>query len=248
MKKIIKDIAFKFGFHICRLPKKDRNKLIQEYELVTPSAEYSPWNIDMSFVEIYNEIKPFTMVDQYRCFELWKLVEQSGKWQYGSILEIGVWRGGTGALIAKKAKDCGIIDCVYLCDTFAGVVKAGAEDSGYKGGEHYDTSKDMVEELIFKQLNLDNVKILQGIFPDQTSKEIEDLRFRFCHIDVDVYQSAKDCNDWIWPRLVSGGIIVYDDYGFQNCDGIKKFVETQMLYKDRIILHNLNGHDIVIKK
>ena len=25
--------------------------------------------------------------------------------------------------------------------------------------------------------------------------------FRLCHIDVDVYQSAKDVFDWVWPRL-----------------------------------------------
>lgn len=248
MKNKIKLIAYKWGFYICRLPIIDKNKLIQEYELVTPHAEYSPWNIDATFVEIYNIIKPFTMVDQYRCFELWQLVEQSAKWQCGSILEIGVWRGGTGALIAKKAKECGISERVYLCDTFTGVVKAGPEDSRYIGGEHHDTSRQTVEELIFKRLNLNNVTILEGIFPDQIGKEIEDLKFSFCHIDVDVYQSAKDSVDWIWQRLVSGGIIVYDDYGFRNCDGITKYVEEQRLYKDRLVFHNLNGHAIVIKK
>ncbi|MCX5829581.1 MAG: class I SAM-dependent methyltransferase [Deltaproteobacteria bacterium] len=248
MKQLIKQIAHSLGFHISRLPKVDKKKLIQEYELVTPNAEYSPWNIDASFVETYNIIKPFTMVDQYRCFELWRLIEESSKWQCGSILEIGAWRGGTGALIAKRAKECGIAERVYLCDTFTGVVKAGPEDSRYKGGEHHDTSKQIVEELVFNRLNLDNVSILEGIFPDQTAKEIEDLKFRFCHIDVDVYQSAKDSVDWIWPRLVSGGIIVYDDYGFRNCDGITKYVEDQMLCKDRLVFHNLNGHAIVIKK
>ena len=96
-------------------------------------------------------------------------------------------------------------------------------------------------------MNLDNVQILQGIFPDQTSHEIKDLQFRFCHIDVDVYQSAKDIVDWIWDRMVHGGIIVYDDYGFRLCDGITRYVEEQMLYKDRLVLHNLNGHAVIMK-
>jgi O-methyltransferase len=41
-------------------------------------------------------------------------------------------------------------------------------------------------------MNLDNVEILEGVFPDQTGHLVENEEFRFCHIDVDVYQSAND--------------------------------------------------------
>jgi len=99
--------------------------------------------------------------------------------------------------------------------------------------------------LIVDKLLLDNVQIIQGIFPEETSSEIENDKFRFCHIDVDVYQSAKDIVDWIWARMVRGGIIVYDDYG--GSDGIIQCVEEQIPYKDRVVFHNLNGHAIVIK-
>jgi O-methyltransferase len=127
------------------------------------------------------------------------------------------------------------------------VVKAGAKDSVYKGGEHAETSRQAVEELILKRMNLDNVEILEGIFPDQTGHLVEGMQFRFCHIDVDVYQSAKDIVDWIWDKIVPGGIIVYDDYGFNGCDGITKYVEDQMKCKDRLVIHNLNGHAIILK-
>jgi hypothetical protein len=61
-----------------------------------------------------------TLVDIYRCYELWTLVEQTSKLA-GGIMEVGVWRGGTGALIARKALIAGVEDPVYLCDTFQGV-------------------------------------------------------------------------------------------------------------------------------
>lgn len=96
-------------------------------------------------------------------------------------------------------------------------------------------------------MGLNNVEILEGIFPDQTGRRLEGLQFRFCHIDVDVYQSAKDIVDWIWDKMVPGGIVVYDDYGFDTCDGITQFVEEQMTYTDRLVIHNLNGHAIVFK-
>lgn len=247
IKASVKRIANQFGFEIKRIPRTANSSIAQEYEPVSPSATYSPWNKDSLFQKAHALIQGFTLVDKYRCFELWKLIEQIAKLKNGSIIEIGVWRGGTGALIAKQAKNCGIEDTVFLCDTFTGVVKAGLKDSAYKGGEHADTTRQAVEELISTRMNLDNVEILEGIFPDQTGYRVEGLQFRFCHIDVDVYQSAKDIVDWIWDKIVRGGIVVYDDYGFKNSDGITKYVEEQMNCKDRLVVHNLNGHAIILK-
>lgn len=47
--------------------------------------------------------------------------------------------------------------------------------------------------------------------------------------------------------MVYGGIIVYDDYGFKNCAGITKHVEEQMNCNDRLVVHNLNGHALILK-
>jgi len=97
------------------------------------------------------------------------------------------------------------------------------------------------------KLNLDNTVILVGIFPEETGKLVNDKTFRFCHVDVDVYESAKDIMEWIWPKLVIGGFVVFDDYGFQGCDGITSLVNDERNKKDRIVIHNLNGHGIIIK-
>jgi len=245
IRTLVKRALGVFGCEIRRLPRIDGSS--PAYQAVNPAATYSPWNKDAAFIGMYAAIRGFTLVDRYRCFELWRLVEQSSKLPFGNLVEIGVWRGGTGALIAGQAKRCGIADRVFLCDTFTGVVKAGPQDSAYKGGEHHDTTRQVVENLVYKQINLDNVEVMEGVFPDQTGHVIENLQFRFCHIDVDVYQSAKDIDEWIWSKMVHGGIIVYDDYGFQGCDGVTKYVEEQMPYKDRLVIHNLNGHAIVVK-
>lgn len=244
VKTAARSIANNFGLEIRRIPK---NLTSPEYELVTPLATYGPWNKDALFQAAYASIQEYTLVDKYRCYELWKLIEQSAKLNHGSIIEVGVWRGGTGALIAKQAKNCGIEDRVFLCDTFTGVVKASAKDSSYEGGEHADTTREIVEDLVSERMNLDNVEILEGIFPDQTGHRVEGLQFRFCHIDVDVYQSAKDIVEWIWDSIVPGGIVVYDDYGFHGCGGITKYVEEQMNLEDRLVIHNLNGHAVVLK-
>jgi len=232
------------GYYLV-IRKKDREYTAHHYEQALPIANYAPWLSDISFRETYGIIKDYTKVDIYRCYELWQLIEQTAKLD-GALIEIGVWRGGSGALIAKKAILSGIKDKIYLCDTFTGVVKAGAHDFTYKGGEHADTTKETVEKLLDK-LKLDNTKILVGIFPEATSKLVSDKTFRFCHVDVDVYQSAKDIVEWIWPRLAVGGMVVFDDYGFQGCVGVTRFVNEERNKKDRLVIHNLNGHGIFIK-
>jgi O-methyltransferase len=62
-----------------------------------------------------------------------------------------------------------------------------------------------------------------------------------------VYLSARDIVEWVWPRLSIGGIIVFDDYGFIGCDGVTKFLNEEKHKKDRLFMHNLNGHGILIK-
>lgn len=243
LRKAIKSAIQRTGFEIRRLPRKPRGQA--PYELVTPLADYAPWKADEEFLRVYQAVRHHTLVDIYRCWELWMLVEQAAKVP-GAILEVGVWRGGTGVLIAYRASQIGITDPVYLCDTFAGVVKAGDKDSHYRGGEHADTSVEMVEALA-QCLGVTNIRILKGIFPEETCSLIDAPALRFCHIDVDTHDSAQDILRWVWPRLSHHGLLVYDDFGFRACAGITRHVETQIPLPDRLVFHNLNGHGIVIK-
>lgn len=245
IKETIKRLGHKVGYDIAI--KKSEKTELNEHEQITTYATYSPWNTDLEFHNLYQKVRDNTLVDVKRSYEIWKLVKETSKLATGALLEVGTWKGGTGAVIAKQAKLTNIKDPVFLCDTFSGVVKAGAEDSVYKGGEHQDTSEEEVRLLLQDDLLLSNVEILRGIFPDETGEKISDLTFRFCHIDVDVYQSTKDIVEWLWPRLVPNGVIVFDDYGYINCDGVTKYVNELMNKEDGTVFYNLNGHAIVIK-
>jgi O-methyltransferase len=215
------------------------------HSLVIPFATYSPWLDDREFSGTYASISKHTFVDVYRCFELWGLVKRHRGLE-GDLLEVGVWRGGTGCLIARAARDDRYPSTVYLCDTFQGVVKAGANDPDYKNGAHGNTSIEIVDQLIEKTA-VRNVRILQGIFPDETGSSVSERRFKFVHIDVDVYESARGVFDWIWPRLVPGGMVVFDDFGFPSCEGVTRLAYEVSQGADRVFIHNLNGHAIVVK-
>jgi O-methyltransferase len=216
------------------------------HAMAYPISTYAPWQADPDFRRVYRAVKRNTLVDVWRCYELWSLLGELTEIP-GDVLEVGVWRGGSGALMASRIADLGSHAEVFLCDTWEGIVKTGPADIYYHDGKHDDTSKQTVERLV-EALGLRNVKLLQGIFPDDTGAALEDLTFRLVHIDVDVYRSAKDVFDWAWPRLSQNGVVVFDDYGCPATPGVTQFVDEQSGHKDRLLLHNLNGHGIVVKR
>ena len=156
--------------------------MARTYETIRLESRYAPWRDDEAFQRVYTQIKSSTLIDECRCWNLWRLVEQSSKLEGGHLIEIGVWRGGSGILIATQAAMCGIWDMVFLCDTFSGVVKAGPQDAVYRGGEHADTSLAAVTDLVVHH-NLHNVITVAGPMPESWV-DCGYSDFRFCHIDV----------------------------------------------------------------
>lgn len=253
MKKIVRTLFDKTGIYIGKRPtyKGKANFSIDglNYGFSFPSANYTPWQSDSAFMNIYDQIKNNTLVDIYRCYELWQLVHKVSTLDpHAAILEVGVWRGGTAAIMARQLACVKSKANLYLADTFSGVAKAGVNDSFYSGGEHSDTSQYVVEDLLKNKSHYPYYKILKGVFPEDTADKILiSEQFGLCHIDVDVYDSAKDILEWVWNKLIPGAVVVFDDYGFHTCTGVTKLVEEYRHQPDRQIIHNLNGHALMIK-
>ncbi len=247
MKKLIIQLLSKAGYQVINKSKINFSVSDYQYELITPYANYAPWLKDTEFQDIYKKIKDHTLVDMYRCYELWQLTGIVHTLNdAASFLEVGVWRGGTAGIIGKKLALLNSRSPLYLADTFTGIVKATDKDAFYNGGEHADTTFETVDTLMKGIYG--NYKILTGIFPNDTAIKIgTDERFGLCHIDVDVYQSAKEIVDWVWERLIIGGMIIFDDYGFHTTTGVTRYVNEQKNMADRVIIYNLNGHAIIIK-
>ncbi len=129
----------------------------------------------------------------------------------GDVAELGVYRGGTAKLIghhAPKAK-------LHLFDTFTGIPFDDAEPGGHRAGDFPSDAEDV-------RVYLDNPNAVFhiGIFPD--SAPVEGARFRFVHLDGDTGQTTAAALDYFGPRMVPGGIIVCDDYGWPMCPGVAR--------------------------
>jgi len=211
---------------------------------ILPYCSLAPWINDTEFQAAYEVVKEHTLLDVYRLYELWSLARQLDGLE-GDFLEVGVWRGGSGCLLAlaSQRKDRQL----FLADTFSGVVKAGEHDTGYSGGEHADTTVEQVHKLLRLCVQENRVHVLEGMFPEKNAERVGQ-KLAFVHIDVDVFESARDVLLWALPRLVVGGIVIFDDYGFYGCEGVTRMV-NEFIAGNNVFrfLHNLNGHAILVK-
>ena len=131
----------------------------------------------------------------------------------GALVEVGVYRGGSAIELMAVAREQD--RALYLYDTFTGL-PCYDPDMGdvMRPGDFADTSVDDVREL------LPDAIIMQGLFPDTLSGDPEQVAF--AHIDADQYRSIRDAIAAIWPRVVPGGMMLFDDY---NClDGATRAV------------------------
>src|SRR5438132_11349652 len=82
------------------------------HAMAYPISTYAPWLADDEFQRLYGLVKRNTLVDVWRLYELWTFVDELAEIP-GSILEVGVWRGGSGALMAARAARVGVEDPVF---------------------------------------------------------------------------------------------------------------------------------------
>jgi O-methyltransferase len=202
---------------------------IPEEELYLPT--YSPWskNAKNEFAELMKLATPYSLVSADRCFIIYSLAMQSLHLG-GMVYECGVYKGGTAIILANILSKYRIYSCqkLYLFDTFEGMPDTNEMYDLHNKGDFSDTSFHVVK----KRVGLTSlVEFNKGFIPE-TFIGKEEHSICFAHIDVDIYKSVLDCCEFIYPRLLKGGIAIFDDYGFASCPGAKKAVDD--FFKDKI--------------
>ena len=92
----------------------------------------------------------------------------------------------------------------------------------------------------------ERVALHAGLMPD-TFAGHEQARIALAHVDVDIYSSIVACCQFIYPRLVAGGVIVFDDYGAPTCPGARAAVDEFFADKPEVPLALISGQAIVHK-
>ena len=169
------------------------------------------------YPEPYRTVLPYTILSIKRLKNLINLVDIVNKLEIeGDIVECGTYNGGSAAVLATAARKSSFKRHIYIIDSFQGLPEASIKDSIYanqyagmcKGNEN------KVKEVLSKVgVERNNYTLVKGWFhevlPSLTIKKISLL-----HIDADWYESVKLCLDNLFDKVVVGGFVVLDDYGF----------------------------------
>src|SRR5262245_25949255 len=130
-----------------------------------------------------------------------KITELAAGTPDGCFVEVGVYRGGSAWHLAKIARLQR--RALHLFDTFTGIPFKGDGDT-IEVGHFADTSEAAVKKAIPDAI------IHAGLFPQTLPPSLTNIAF--AHIDCDQYDSVKSCIENLWPLMVSGGIMYFDDY------------------------------------
>jgi len=178
-------------------------------------------------------IRPYTMVGRnglLATYECTRRAEQDNV--EGCLVECGIARGGSSALMALVSRDCGNDRVSWLFDSFEGLPAKTEEDGNPRisNGVDRHTDKlsegyclgtlDEVEELFYRTLMFrqDKVRMVKGWFQDTLPvyrEQVGDIAV--LRLDGDWYESTKCCLENLYEQVVDGGYVILDDYALVGC-------------------------------
>lgn len=159
----------------------------------------------------------YTMVAPAILFRMYDIAEETaGSGVEGSIVECGVWNGGSAALLAAAARRRRGDRDSWLFDSFEGLPRPTERDPEpvrsfwFKG---WNTGEEFRVREIWEQLRLSRrrLHIRPGWFRESFPGSGVD-RVAILHIDSDWYDSVKLCLEWWYDRVRPGGAVILNDY------------------------------------
>jgi O-methyltransferase len=241
IKKFIKKQLNKRGFDIIKLKEKNWPEDFEDFHKA-----------------VIKKVEAFTMTSQERIFGLIEAVKYiiENKIE-GDIVECGVWKGGSMLAAAETLlKFENSKRHLYLYDTFEGMSEPTELDISFnneKANHLLNADKDKEKNLIWAFSSLETVKQTMSML-DYPSDNIHYIKGKveetipatlpekiaILRLDTDWYESTKHELIHLFPRLVKGGVLIIDDYGFWK--GARKAVDEYIIEnKIQILLNRLDN-------
>ncbi|MFC4472029.1 TylF/MycF/NovP-related O-methyltransferase [Streptomyces xiangluensis] len=221
-----------------------------------------PADYDDDAKEVIRAVSPYTMTSPERLNALILAARYVSRHNIaGDIVECGVWRGGSMQAAARTL--LGLHDTgrhLYLFDTFEGMPAPTDKDLRRDGESAADllarqdrsrpiwavaTLEDVKEGFERIPYPADRVHFVQGLVED-TIPAAAPEQISILRLDTDWYASTRHELEHLYPRLVSGGVLLIDDYGWWQ--GSKAAVD-EFLEKTgaRLLLLRMDEGRIAVK-
>lgn len=188
---------------------------------------------DPALLGVFQELRRWRIeklpgeLDPVRISQFVELLSRVTKLGSGDYVELGTQHGYSArAIWTLMNADADLL----LFDTFSGFTAHDIEKEKQLYDNNWTTesitcsAKEKVAEVVCGQASHPRLVLTEGRVPE-TFAAHDSRRFRFAHLDMDLYEPTRGAIPWLWRRMVPGGIMVFHDYGCAGFPGVKKAVD-----------------------
>jgi len=217
-------------------------------------VDYRPTNYDDLSNKIHARVQDYTMTTLERVNALVEAIKYIEKNNIaGSLVECGVWKGGSIMAMALTLKELGnTTRDIYLYDTFEGMNAPTKEDvllNGESAEVKFSKTKISDDSSTWCMCPIEKVKknVLSTGYPEDkihfikgtvetTIPSILPDKIALLRLDTDWYESTKHEMKYLYPILSNKGILIIDDYG--QWQGAKQAIDEYIAENDNNLFLN----------
>lgn len=166
---------------------------------------------DPRFVQAYQRSVDPVVPIQFRAHVCCWAASQAAKLP-GDFVECGVNEGWLSLTICRYLDFNSLGKSFYLFDTFSGIpAEQITESEAARAALHH--YPDCFEKAKCSFSEFPRARLVRGKIPD-TLDNVPIEQVCYLSIDMNIEKPERDAIEFFWPKLVSGGIVVLDDYAF----------------------------------
>lgn len=154
----------------------------------------------------------------------------------GDFLEFGTYYGILAMTMCNYISFEELPKKFYLFDTW-----------GPLPGHHPSYPEEIFDTVKERFSKFKNVEMVRGIVPDSLA-QVSINKIAYMGIDMNGYLAERSVLDVLYSKMVPGGIIYLDDYGWGQHSKLRETVDDFLNDKPEELLHFPSGNSIMIKK
>lgn len=216
--------------------------------------------VDPKFSEAFAEVKGSHQYDQYGGEDTiaWRLntlcwAAHCALKAGGDFVECGVFKGDM-AWVVSQVVGIDRIPKFWLYDSFEGFSPTWSSSDDYPGNPGFlDFANEqyriegMYEYVLGRFADYSNVQVTKGFLPEALAQACPE-RIGFLHVDLNSPRAEIAVLEQLFDRVVPGGVIVFDDYGWKLFYKQKEAEDAFMDARGYRILELPTGQGLVVKR
>ncbi len=171
----------------------------------------------------------------------------------GDFVECGVFKGDMAWLVTQVLGE-GNIPRFYLYDSFEGFSPDYSSNADFPESpgfidfaNKYYKEEGLYDSIVRRFASNPKVQVVKGVLPDALAVACPE-KISYLHIDLNSPRAEVAVLERLWDRVSSGGIVVFDDYGWKLFHRQKEAEDGFFRRRGYEVLELPTGQGLVVKR